>query len=148
MGRIVVGVDGSPQAAAALRWAIDEAALRQATLEVIHAWLFPVVGDMPGAAGDSLAWDLERAAGHLLDRVIDDVAGPDPAVKIDRRVLEGSPAAVLVDAADGADLLVVGSRGRGGFAQLLLGSVAEQCVHHTRCPVCVVHGASGEGPRS
>ena len=142
MGRIVVGVDGSPQAAVALRWALDEARLRQATLEVVHAWLFPVVGDVPGAAVDSLARDLERAAGELLDHVVDDVAGSDPAVKVDRRVLEGGAASVLVDVAADADLLVVGSRGRGGFAGLLLGSVAQQCVHHAPCPVVIVQGTS------
>jgi nucleotide-binding universal stress UspA family protein len=136
----VVGVDGSPQGAAALRWAVDEARLRQATLEVVHAWLFPVVGDVPGAAMDTLARDLERAAGELLDHVVDEVAGTDPGDKLDRRVVEGGAAAVLVDAAAGADLLVVGSRGRGGFAGLLLGSVAQQCLHRAPCPVGVVRG--------
>ena len=144
MRRIVVGVDGSPQAAVALRWALDEARLRDATLEVVHAWLFPVVSDVPGAAVDSLIGDLERAAGRLLDRVVEDVAGPDPGVKVERRVLEGGAATVLVDAAAGADLLVVGSRGRGGFAGLVLGSVAQQCLHHAPCPVVVVRDQSGQ----
>ncbi|MEW6470874.1 MAG: universal stress protein [Actinomycetota bacterium] len=138
MGHIVVGVDGSPEAAAALRWALGEARLRHATLEAVHAWLFPVVGDVPGAAVDSLARALERAADGLLNQVVDDVAGTDPGVKLERRVVEGAAAAVLIDAAAGADLLVVGSRGRGGFAGLLLGSVAQQCLHHAPCPVVLV----------
>lgn len=141
MGRIVVGVDDSPQAAAALRWALDEARLRHATLEVVHTWLFPVIGDVAGAAADTLVRDLERAARQLLDHVVDGVAGSDPGVKVERRVVEGGAAMVLIDAAVDAELLVVGSRGRGGFAGLLLGSVAQQCLHHAPCPVVVVRSA-------
>jgi nucleotide-binding universal stress UspA family protein len=140
MGRIVVGVDDSPQAAAALEWALDEARLRKASVEVVHTWLFPLMGDLPGAAVDTLVHDLEQGAAEVLNRVVDDVAGPDPGVPIERRVVEGGAAAILVDVAVGADLLVVGSRGRGGFKGLLLGSVAQQCLHHAPCPVVVVRG--------
>ena len=138
MARIVVGVDGSPAAAAALRWALDEAGLRRATLEVVHTWVFPAIDELPGGAVDQLVSDLQRCATDVLDHVVDGIAGANPDVEVVRRVLEGSPGRVLTEIAAGADLLVVGSRGRGGFAGLLLGSVAQQCVHHARCPVVVV----------
>ena len=138
MGRIVVGVDSSAEAAAALRWALDEARLRHASLEVVHVWVFPTIGELPGGAVNAFVNDLERAATDLLDRVVDPIVGTDPGVEVERRVLEGAAASVLVEAAAGADLLVVGSRGRGGFAGLLLGSVAQQCLHHATCPVVVV----------
>ena len=147
MERIVVGVDDSPQAAAALRWALEEARLHHASLAVVHAWLFPVAGDVPGAAVDTLATDLERGAGELLDRVVDAAVGADAGVKLERRVLEGAAGAALVAAAADADLLVVGSRGRGGFAGLLLGSVAQRCLHHAPCPVVVVPGAGDQSSR-
>lgn len=138
MGRIVVGVDGSPEAAAALQWALDEARLRKASLEVVHAWQFPAAVDLVGAAADDLVRDMQQAAADLLDRVTDAVAGADPDVEVERHVVEGGAAASLVNAAASADLLVVGTRGRGGFAGLLLGSVAHQCLHHAPCPVVVV----------
>jgi nucleotide-binding universal stress UspA family protein len=138
MGRIVVGVDGSPEAARALQWALDEARLHNVPLEVVHAWQFPAAVDLVGAAADTLVRDLRRVAVDLLDRVVDAVAGTDPGVEVERRVVEGGAAASLVNAASLADLLVVGSRGRGGFAGLLLGSVAQQCLHHAPCPVVVV----------
>jgi nucleotide-binding universal stress UspA family protein len=113
MPRIVVGVDDSPEAAAALRWAIDEARLRRAALVIVHAWSFPLIGELPGGAVDTLTTDLERAAAALLDQVVHRVAGDEPGVDVERRVLEGGAANVLLAAAAGADLLVVGSRGRG-----------------------------------
>lgn len=142
MARIVVGVDDSPEAAAALRWALDEARLRQASLEVVHSWLFPALGDVPGAAAETLTRDLEEGARRLVDEVVAGGIGSDPGIPVERHVREGSAAAVLVDAASGADLLVLGSRGRGGFAGLLLGSVTQQCVHHAPCPVVVVRAPS------
>lgn len=138
MARIVVGIDESPAATAALRWALEEARLRGATVEVVHCWTFPAIGELPGAALTQLLADLERAATETLDRVVDEVAGPEADVKVVRRVLEGGAGRNLVDTAAGADLLVVGSRGHGGFTGLLLGSVAQQCVHHAPCPVVVV----------
>ncbi|HVW34181.1 MAG TPA: universal stress protein [Acidimicrobiia bacterium] len=138
MGRIVVGVDASPEAEAALRWAVEEARLRHAIVEVVHAWLFPGVGEVPGRSISIAVSDVEHDATQQLDRIVDAVVGADPEVKVERRVIEGSAAPVLVDAAAGADLLVIGSRGHGGFVGLLLGSVAQQCVHHAPCPVVVV----------
>ena len=143
MARIVVGVDDSPAAAAALRWALEEARLRRATLEVVHTWVFPAVGEIPGGAVDTIVTDLERAATDMLGEIVQGVVGADPGVEVVQRVLEGAPGRILVEAAAGADLLVVGSRGRGGFVGLLLGSVAHQCVHHASCPVVVVRQAQG-----
>jgi nucleotide-binding universal stress UspA family protein len=141
MTRIVVGIDNSPAAADALRWALAEARLRGATLEVVHTWTFPVASELSGGAVDRLIADLERGASEVLDEVVDGIVGADPGVNLVRRVLEGPPARILIEAAAGADLLVVGSRGRGGFAGLLLGSVAHQCAHHAPCPVVVVRQA-------
>jgi nucleotide-binding universal stress UspA family protein len=138
-GRIVVGVDGSEGASHALRWAYNEAFLRHASLEIIEAWHHPYMADMSGMAAAAVhADDLENANRDSLDRFVDE-AGPWPAeVAATRRVVEGGAAGALVDAATGADLLVVGSRGRGGFGGLLLGSVSQQCAHHAPCPVVIV----------
>lgn len=141
MTRIVVGIDDSPAATDALRWALNEARLRDATLEVVHTWAFPIASELPGGEVSRLVTDLQRAASERLDKVVDGIGGADPNVKVVRRVLEGPAAPILLEAAVGAELLVVGSRGRGGFAGLLLGSVAQQCVHHAPCPVVVVRQA-------
>jgi nucleotide-binding universal stress UspA family protein len=139
-GRIVVGVDDSAGAAAALRWALDEARLRQATLDVMHAWQPFIPMTLPGAVTSEPGRDnLEAAARNLVTKVVDDVVGPgDPPVTVRVEIGEGSPADVLVKVAGDADLSVVGSRGRGGFAGLLLGSVSQQVAHHAPCPVAIV----------
>jgi nucleotide-binding universal stress UspA family protein len=133
--RIVVGIDGSPGAQAALTWAVDEAARRDATLEVVHAWHAPFVDGYgyAGSAIDPVAMELGARA--VADEAVEPHRGK---VAIDVHVVCGSPASVLVQQAKDADLLVVGSRGRGGFAGLLLGSVSHQVVHHAPCPVVVV----------
>lgn len=137
VGRIVVGIDGSEGADAALAWAIGEARLRSAKLVVVHSFMYPVMGDLPPVA-DSDALFAEEAQA-VVDRAVAraDLGGID----FDARVVRGSPAAVLVDAARDADLLVVGSRGRGGFAGLLLGSVSQQCAQHAPCPTVIVPSA-------
>jgi nucleotide-binding universal stress UspA family protein len=140
---IVVGVDRSEGAKAALRFALEEAALRGSTLRVVHAWQYVPVGatglegGYPGL-GDELV-ELRDAAAGDLDALLRE-AIPDPgAVQIERRVVEAPPAAALVAESRDADLVVVGSRGRGGFAGLLLGSVGQQLAHHAACPVVIVH---------
>ena len=147
MGVIVVGVDRSAGAEEALRFAFEEAQLRQATLRAVHAWQFGYIGapslegSVPvlGAKPD----EHRSAAGAVLDAMVRE-AIPEPGnVKIERRVVEGAAAAVLVEESRGADLLVVGSRGHGGFAQLLLGSVSQQCAHHAECPVVIVRPRAG-----
>jgi len=140
-GRIVVGVDGSDVSATALRWALEEARLRGAAVDVVHAWHYPYVGggDFTGMTMPAIDESQLVAAAHeVLDHAMS-AAGPAPeGVAVERIVTCGGEAAVLLDAAEGADLLVVGSRGHGGFAGLLLGSVSQQCVHHSPCPVVVV----------
>lgn len=144
MAKIVVGVDGSAASNAALRWALEEARLRGARLEAVHAFASPEVSTTSQALHlietDFAAY---RAAGaEIVDRALSD-AGAE-SVEIERSVVEGPPAAALLDAAKEADLLVVGSRGHGGFAGLLLGSVSEQCAHHAPCPVVIVRSRRPE----
>jgi nucleotide-binding universal stress UspA family protein len=140
MGRIVVGVDGSENASVALRWALQESALRGDTLEVVAAWHYPYASDVGygfAPAVDPTA--LENAAAEGLEQALRD-ACPDKDIRsrVERVVVQGSAANNLIEAAKGADLLVVGTRGRGGFRGLLLGSVSTQCVHHAPCPVAVI----------
>jgi nucleotide-binding universal stress UspA family protein len=135
-GLIVVGVDGSDESRLALEWAIDEARLRDAEVLAVYAWLLvPVAApDMP----DTLDWELlQQSAVRFLSGFVP----ADPDVPLRRLVANGPAADALVEASEGADLLVVGSRGLGGARGLLLGSVSAQCVRHANCPVVVVHGA-------
>ncbi len=147
-GLVVVGVDSSDGAKEALRFALDEAKLRQATLRVVHTWLYGNIGvkgieGFTPVVGADLG-DLRRAAEVALDATMHEVV-PDPnGLAIERRVVEGAPATVLVDESRHADLLVVGSRGHGGFTGLLLGSVSQQCAHHAACPVVIVRASNGE----
>jgi nucleotide-binding universal stress UspA family protein len=135
MGRIVVGVDGSEGSATALRWALEEAALRHATVDVVHAWVYPYVGEASFALSEG---EFEAQAQAVLDRSVEQ-GGPPPAGVVVNPVLVHGPAAgALIDAAADADLLVLSSRGHGGFVGLLLGSVSQQCVHHAPCPVVIV----------
>ncbi|WP_328967468.1 universal stress protein [Streptomyces sp. NBC_00239] len=139
MAAIVVGVDGSPAADQALRWAAEEAALRNVALRVVHCWSFPYSdGETAVLAGESVRELLQRAAEDVLDVALR-AAGTEPA-SVERRVVHGSPAEVLIEEARDATLLVVGYRGRGGFARLLLGSVSQQCAQHAPCPVVIVRG--------
>ena len=135
MGVIVVGVDGSDHARDALRWAIDEAKLRGASLHLVHSWKFPTPVPLPD--GGLAPADLEGAANAILDEA---EALVGDGVPIRREVANDNAAHALVRCSEGADLVVVGARGLGGFTGLLLGSVSEQVVHHARCPVVVVPG--------
>jgi nucleotide-binding universal stress UspA family protein len=142
MNLIVAGVDNSDGAKAALVFAHEEARLREATLRAVHAWQFGYIGyagfggTMPAVGGDIR--ELRAAAAAALDATVREALPDAGDVKIEQRVVEGTPGAVLVDESRDADLLVVGSRGHGGFAQLLLGSVSQQCAHHAACPVVIV----------
>lgn len=141
MNLIVVGVDQSEDAKAALSFANEEALLRGATLRAVHAWQFGYIGMGFEGAAPSLGGDiaqLREAAGAALETTVRDALPRADGVKIERRVVEGTAAGDLVDESRNADLLVVGSRGHGGFAQLLLGSVSQQCAHHAACPVVIV----------
>lgn len=139
MGRIVVGVDGSEAASDALRWAVEEARLREDEVKVVFAYVAAMAGreEMGFPEHPSSEKELEDAAYEALDRILVDVAGASD-VPVTGRIERGPAARVLIDAARGADLLVVGSRGVGGFRGLLLGSVSQQVVTHAPCPVVVV----------
>ena len=148
MALIVVGVDHSEAAKAALRFALEEAKLREATLRVVHAWQYGYIGATgpegayPAVGGDIK--ELRDGAQTTLEETLREAIPETDTVEIERRVVEGRPAAVLVDESRGADLLVVGSRGHGGFTGLLLGSVSQQCAQHATCPVVIVHGDDKE----
>ena len=142
---IVVGIDHSDGAKAALRFALEEARLRGVKLRAVHAWKFDYL-EAPGLMrtlppGEYEA--LHTAAEAALDATFKEVGNAE-GVEVERRVVQGAPAGVLVEESRGADLLVVGSRGLGGFAQLLLGSVSQQCANHAKCPVVIVRPRSDQ----
>jgi nucleotide-binding universal stress UspA family protein len=132
--RIVVGVDGSPASLQALRWAAGQAALTHASVRAVTSWSQPA-GYAMEYVGDDIDWAENGRA--ILDDALAAV-GDETSAGVERSVVEGEPAHVLVDASAGADLLVVGSRGHGGFTGLLLGSVSDYVIAHAACPVLVV----------
>ena len=146
--RIVVGVDGSDGAREALAWAVEEARLRGARLVAVHTWQMPPLGagasdpfgTGAGAFDPSLNTDLiervEAGAAQLLEREL--AAVDTSGIEVEKLVESRNPADALIDAARGANLLVVGTRGHGGFKGLLLGSVSQQASHHAPCPVVIV----------
>jgi nucleotide-binding universal stress UspA family protein len=139
-GRIVVGVDGSENARMALRWAVDEAARRGARLEVVHSWHVPYVGGMygPTIVGDPVTF--EQVARKELGRIVGSVDTSALTAPPQEICINGGPAEAVLRLAKDADLVVVGSRGLGGFAGLLLGSTSSQVIHHATCPVVMVPG--------
>jgi nucleotide-binding universal stress UspA family protein len=172
MARIVVGVDASPGALRALTWAADEARLRLAVLQVVHAYhvqalaaplYFPSQEALPGRIAAAGAGPPEpersqfgeeqrkfeaavrRQAEDLLERLLHEVRETVSGVDVQRTVVEDRNAAeALVELSADADLLVVGSRGRGGFTSLLLGSVSHAVVLHALCPVVVIPSTAEE----
>ena len=141
-GRIVVGIDGSELSSSALRWAIEEARPHGATVEAVHAWHVPyAVASMAAAMQPAL---FEDSARELLDRSVEAASGDVTDVRIERVLVSGSAADAILNAAERADAVVVGSRGVGGFRGLLLGSVSHQVAHHAACPVVVVPLEQGE----
>ena len=143
-GGIVVGDDGSERSHVAVRWAAQDASLRGKPLHVIRSWsmltaprpatahtgFVPPLADFEAAVRE----DMERCWGKLTTEV--------PGVEVRLQPVHGSAAEALLEASRHADLVVVGSRGRGGFAELVLGSIADQVVRYSRCPVTVVHPKS------
>ncbi len=143
--RIIVGIDDSDGAREALNWAAREAACWSASLEVVHAYLPGLhFVPSPGMVGDP--YQADKAAKELLEHDVPGAVGAAGLAPADVATLaiEGTAARVLRQAAAGADLLVVGSRGHGGFTGLLLGSVSQACVQHPPCPVVIIphHRAS------
>jgi len=137
--RIVVGVDGSEPSKQALRWAQRLAAGAGATLEAVIGWQYPVMtGWGPGAM--PLDYDLAQTMEKVLTDTVDAIFGAARPARLKLTVAEGHPASVLLERSAGALMLVVGSRGHGGFVGLLLGSISANVAEHADCPVLVVHG--------
>jgi nucleotide-binding universal stress UspA family protein len=130
---IVVGVDGSPESVKAIAWGAEQARATGGSLELVIVWARPMSYGLPLVVG---GYNPEQEAQDVVDKA---ATGIDlPAARLHRSVINGAAPTVLVDRSKHADLLVVGSRGHGGFAELLLGSVSDHCVHHAACPVVVV----------
>lgn len=148
MGDIIVGVDGSEQAQEALEWALDEARLRGTDVKAVYAYL-PMPPDMYGFPGamvagqfDQVTEEYERQAGQVLREAVDKARARADGVTLTPVTASGeAPVQALIDRSRDAELLVVGTRGKGGFTGMLLGSVSQQVVQHAHCPVVVVgHG--------
>jgi nucleotide-binding universal stress UspA family protein len=144
MGTIVVGLDGSQGSRAALEWALAEARLRKATVRAVHAWQIPAVGtaEAPWALLGSTDYleldpdDLKKAAGDALEQ---ELAAANPGdVVVERRLVDAAPADALIDASKDAELVVVGTRGHGALASLVLGSVSHAVAQRATCPVVTV----------
>jgi len=133
--RIVVGIDGSPTSVAALEWAVRQAELTGSAVEAVTTWEWPT--NYGWAFPFPPEYDPAEDAGRMLSGVLEPIRSGHPDVPVHPTVVEGHPAPVLVKASRGADLLVVGSRGHGEFAGMLIGSVSEHCVTNAHCPVLV-----------
>lgn len=144
-GRIVVGVDGSTSSRAALRWAVRQAGLTGASVEAITAWQSPTLVGLasPFTEAEHSVGDDDRirdAAERVVRAAIAEATAQAPGVRVKAEVGEGSAAQFLLDAASGATMVVVGSRGHGGIAGTLLGSVGQTLAHHSPVPVLIIRG--------
>jgi len=142
MPGMIVGVDGSGHSRRALEWAINEAAIRHTPLTVLTVhqavrslWTAASV-EYPGDA--ALLADACKAAQEESDAVLDQLTAQTPRPEVTIQAVGGQPAEAILRAGAGADMIVVGSRGAGGFTKLLMGSVASQVAHHAHCPVVVI----------
>jgi|SRR5579871_4736051 nucleotide-binding universal stress UspA family protein len=141
MGTIVVGIDGSEGSREALRFAIEEARFRGAELRAVNAWHIPPAVYGSGWAPAPIDLDeYRKLADKALEATLEEEGAATSGVKVTPIIREGQPADVICLEAKNADLVVVGSRGLGGFRGLLIGSVSQQVVHHAPCPVVVVPG--------
>jgi nucleotide-binding universal stress UspA family protein len=140
--RIVAAVDGSAPSVAALRWAVRQAELTRGSVDAVIAWEYPYIvggtGWAPTGAIDDT--DYSEVAAKSLAEAIGEV-NPPPGVPVNQIVREGYAAQVILETARGADLLVVGNRGHGGLTDALIGSVSVRCLHHSPCPIVVVHAS-------
>jgi nucleotide-binding universal stress UspA family protein len=136
-GRIVVGIDGSVRSVVALRWAVSQARLTGAEVHAVTGWEVPVTIMLVPTYTEA---DYARDAHVVLDRVVAEVQATDPDVEIEKHLIQQRPALALMEWAEGAQLLVIGSHGRGDLPGTHLGSTASSCVHHAPCPVVVVRG--------
>jgi nucleotide-binding universal stress UspA family protein len=135
--KIVVGIDGSMSSIDALRWAVQQARLTGSVVQAVMAWQYPPAGMVPSDPADL---DFKAEARQALDAAIEGVISDASPIEVTRVVEEGEPGPALVQAAKGAALLVVGSRGHGEVVGMLIGSVSEYCVTHAHCPVVVLRG--------
>ncbi|MFJ7900166.1 universal stress protein [Streptomyces sp. NPDC096198] len=135
--RVVAGVDGSQSSYEALRWAVRYAGLVGGTVEAVAVWELP---GLYGWSGPAVDMDVdEEETRQKMSEELTDVLGAEAAGSVQTHVVHGNAADVLLRAAEGAEVLVVGSRGRGGFARALLGSVSQHVSQHASCPVVIVH---------
>ncbi|MEV3934416.1 universal stress protein [Glycomyces sp. NPDC049804] len=141
---ILVGVDGSTSSVRALRWALKEAEATGRRITALR--VLDLATDTGMAMTVPRTSDIVAEAKAALDDTVHRAAFGEPRVPLQTRVEHGHPAAVLIDYSEHADLLVVGRRGRGGFATALLGAVSQYCVHHARCPVVVIPSPPETGP--
>ncbi|MGW1893194.1 universal stress protein [Streptomyces sp. NPDC002004] len=145
--RVVVGVDGSPSSHAALRWAVRYAGQTGGTVEAVAAFELPASYGWSAPAVDA-DFD-EESATLALTEELQQVLGSDGSARVRTYVVRGNPAEVLINFSEGAEAVVVGSRGRGGFARALLGSVSQHVAQHASCPVVIVRpgvqAATGQG---
>lgn len=137
---IVVGVDGSPPSRAALQWAVEQARNTGGSVRAVTAWQYPA---SYGYAIPVTDVDWSGIAAKAVTDAINHVR--TEGVPVTPEVVHGNAAQVLIDASADADLLVIGSRGHGGFVEALLGSVGQHCVHHATCPVVVIPAARSDG---
>jgi nucleotide-binding universal stress UspA family protein len=143
MAGIIVGIDGSAHSRRALEWAVSEAAVRQAPLTVltVHQAMAGWAGGSVNYPGDAdLTAQARKKVQEETDSALASLPAGTPAPSVTIEAVNGIPTVELLKAAEGADMIVVGSRGGGGFAKLMLGSVSTQIVHHAHCPVVVIPG--------
>ena len=146
--RIVVGVEGSGYARAALIWALEEAQHRSAVVEVVTCYsptYVPAAPDLGYVPIDplDLVNEVEKLQGQVIESALE--AAGHPEVEVRRTMRKGRPTETLMAIAEGADMLVVGNRGRGGFAGLRLGSVSQAISHHSPCPLVIVRTGLADG---
>lgn len=156
MGRIVVGVDGSAQSQRALQWAVGEAQVHGWEVEAVYvfehtpSWQLYAYGEGVAMGGDE-HWAQQnreataRTAQALVDEMVAEVHNPQRVGVTARTLEDRRPARALVDHSGTAQMLVIGSRGRGGFAGLVLGSVGQQCAQYARCPLVLLRHREEEG---
>jgi nucleotide-binding universal stress UspA family protein len=135
--RIVVGVDGSRPSVEALRWAAYQASALGAHVQAVTAWEYPASFGWAAVPTD---WDPAKDMEKVMQQAVREAFGSEPPSGIELQVREGGAARVLIEACRGATMLVVGSRGHGGFAGMLLGSVSANVAEHASCPVLIIHG--------
>ena len=136
--RILVGIDGSVHSKKALRWAVKMGLLLDCDIDAVTVWEYPVMLGWEASAFNQ--WQPDKDAQRTLDDTFESVYGKILPVGLTGRIAEGNPAGYLIDQSKDAEMLVLGSRGRGGFTGLLLGSVSRSCAERSQCPALIVHG--------